>query len=716
VLQQSFDKKSFIELKSMSLTEDKIEEFKNNNEEDEFLKSEATIMNFNINELIDKWKEIEKTPPEDEIKSVTNKSDFQKSSGNVFKFLQQKQKEAREEESFSRLRLEKPLPQGPPLPKEDPAEEAKKIKSIRTRKSKSILNNQNLLIMYDYMPTDDRMIALKKGGVCRVIRRDFSPDWCEVIFEEKRGFAPINYIKFPADQTKITSNPTSPVRGTKQDDKDEVKSRTGILHGPKGLFDLLEEDQETMKKPEFLPSATSSWASLQEGLIPLRKSSKEEDVEIEINDPRRFKFEEPDSPENIIFKDTQPQQIRGATIEKLIQRLTHESFPDLDHLLNFLLTYRQITTPEELLGLLHLRFYTPKPVDMDPDVFKKEKLTPIRLRVINFIKTWLRRAQSDLKEGNTLLLLKEFVKQTIEKKMPQTAKELGVLISKEETQLSKPPVLQFSTKPPKPFIPKNLKSSLTLHDLHPEEIARQITLLEHELYRSIQSTEVIKQRWNGKSKAELSPNIMKLITWFNQFSTWVAVEILSNVDLKMRAVTLNKFIFIALKCRELNNYNACMEIVSALRNSSIHRLRQTWGLLPPKTIELYEELVQIMDGEGNFASYREQLQISTPPILPYLGLFLTDLVFIYDGNPDYIPNTKLINVAKLDLLASTIKILQRYQDTPYCLEKLDFVHDFIRQKSAISLVCDEEEMYKLSLKREEKRGRKQRISSSNDNS
>jgi hypothetical protein len=78
------------------------------------------------------------------------------------------------------------------------------------------------------------------------------------------------------------------------------------------------------------------------------------------------------------------------------------------------------------------------------------------------------------------------------------------------------------------------------------------------------------------------------------------------------------------------------------------------------------------------------------------------MVFIYDGNPDYIANTKLINVAKLDLLAGTIKVLQRYQDTPYCLEKLDFIQEFIKQKSSIANYCDEEELYKLSIKREER--------------
>ncbi len=42
-------------------------------------------------------------------------------------------------------------------------------------------------------------------------------------------------------------------------------------------------------------------------------------------------------------------------------------------------------------------------------------------------------------------------------------------------------------------------------------------------------------------------------------------------------------------------------------------------LLPPKTMDIFNGLVQMMDAEGSFATYRELLQSSTPPILPYLG-------------------------------------------------------------------------------------------------
>jgi hypothetical protein len=84
-------------------------------------------------------------------------------------------------------------------------------------------------------------------------------------------------------------------------------------------------------------------------------------------------------------------------------------------------------------------------------------------------------------------------------------------------------------------------------------------------------------------------------------------------------------------------------------------------------------------------------------------MFLTDLVFIYDGNPNYIPDTNLVNVAKLDMLASTIRELQRYQDTPYRFIVVESIKECLLNKSVVS---DPEELYNLSMKRETRALRK----------
>jgi len=199
---------------------------------------------------------------------------------------------------------------------------------------------------------------------------------------------------------------------------------------------------------------------------------------------------------------------------------------------------------------------------------------------------------------------------------------------------------------------------------------------------------------------KVAPNIQKMINRFNQVSLWVATEIVETEDLKLRAVILNRFIFIAQRCRELNNFNAVMEILSALQSASVHRLRQTWDLLPPKTWEIFQSFLTLLEPEGNFLNYREALRIARHkgPVVPYLGLYLTDLVFIEDGNPDFIPGTKLHNFAKLNLLSAIIRDMQSYQDTPYCLETVESIRIYLLDKPVVE---NEDDLYKLSCQREE---------------
>ena len=46
----------------------------------------------------------------------------------------------------------------------------------------------------------------------------------------------------------------------------------------------------------------------------------------------------------------------------------------------------------------------------------------------------------------------------------------------------------------------------------------------------------------------------------------------------LRSVVIGKWINIGMKLSELNNFNAVMEIVSALHSAAVSRLHQSWGV------------------------------------------------------------------------------------------------------------------------------------------
>lgn len=123
--------------------------------------------------------------------------------------------------------------------------------------------------------------------------------------------------------------------------------------------------------------------------------------------------------------------------------------------------------------------------------------------------------------------------------------------------------------------PQNENDILTYS---PIELARQLTLIEYKLFAAIKPSECVAQHWMSKKKDELAPNILKMISRFNEVSNWVSSEIVKCTDLAQRTTVLKMVIDIAENCYKLNNFNAVMEIISGLHSSSVFRLKQTWAV------------------------------------------------------------------------------------------------------------------------------------------
>jgi RasGEF domain len=78
--------------------------------------------------------------------------------------------------------------------------------------------------------------------------------------------------------------------------------------------------------------------------------------------------------------------------------------------------------------------------------------------------------------------------------------------------------------PPKPKIPKTITAQLTIFDIAPVEVARQLTLRTFALYQRLERTEFFHQNW--VKKQHRAKNLMAIIAFFNQVSKFVAHSIL----------------------------------------------------------------------------------------------------------------------------------------------------------------------------------------------
>jgi son of sevenless-like protein len=93
-------------------------------------------------------------------------------------------------------------------------------------------------------------------------------------------------------------------------------------------------------------------------------------------------------------------------------------------------------------------------------------------------------------------------------------------------------------------------------------------------------------------------------------------------------VLLLKFVQLAVKFREYNNFSSSMCILAALVSSPVRRLKATWAEVPQEWLEKMSALETLFAHNMSYKTYRETVLRIVPPCIPYLGLYLTDLTFI----------------------------------------------------------------------------------------
>jgi len=202
---------------------------------------------------------------------------------------------------------------------------------------------------------------------------------------------------------------------------------------------------------------------------------------------------------------------------------------------------------------------------------------------------------------------------------------------------------------------------------------------------------------------ELSPNISQMIKHFNDLSYWIQFEILQQKKPEQRYKVFKFFVKLLRCSRDYNNFNLCQEVLSAISSSSIFRLKKTWAKFErdKKLYEIYETIKNTMTPTANYKEYRSQIKNSNPPCLPYLGIFLTDLTFIEDGNPNYLEiegRSDIINFEKMRQVSLVIEKIVIYQQQPYNFTKIDSLQNFLQTRIQVTHTTNE--LYNLSLELE----------------
>ncbi|XP_026199393.1 ras-specific guanine nucleotide-releasing factor 2 isoform X6 [Anabas testudineus] len=321
-------------------------------------------------------------------------------------------------------------------------------------------------------------------------------------------------------------------------------------------------------------------------------------------------------------------------------------------------------------------------------------------RVLNVLRHWVSKHSQDFEMNGDLkmsviCLLEEVLRDP--DLLPQERKATANILSalsqddQEDAQLRIEDILQMADCP----------KAECFESLSAMELAEQITLLDHIVFRSIPYEEFLGQGWMKVDKTERTPYIMKTSQHFNDMSNLVASQIMTHTDVGSRASSIEKWVAVADICRCLNNYNGVLEITSALNRSAIYRLKKTWAKVSKQTKALMDKLQKTVSSEGRFKNLRETLKNCNPPCVPYLGMYLTDLAFIEEGTPNF-TEEGLVNFSKMRMISHIIREIRQFQQTPYRIEHQAKKHFLSVQVTQYlldkTLIMDEDTLYDLSLK------------------
>jgi hypothetical protein len=388
-------------------------------------------------------------------------------------------------------------------------------------------------------------------------------------------------------------------------------------------------------------------------------------------------------------------RVTGGSLNAMVEQLTtHDTTPDLNFATSFYLTFRFFTTPRDLTRALIERF------DYVGDSATVGK--PVRLRICQCFKGWLETYWSADADKEALDDIKQFAQYKLRPHLPSAAERLleltrritlayenGTVVEPLVSGVGKTSMLVDTKRDNDSIVPDTIMSKAAINALRnrPEnpcelnilefdalEIARQLCLMTSHVYCEIKPEELLRLGSHKKTTPKAS-NVLNLQKFNTDLAYTVSDTILVPIDAKKRALVVKHWIRIAGCCLETRNFECMMAIVESLRTSMIQRLRRTWELVPKKTKVKFDELKAIVDVDENWKSLRHHVNEASAPCLPFLGIYLTDLTFIVQGNPSLrqIPgssssaNDQAISVINFDKYAKMAKVvgqIQRFQ-IPY---------------------------------------------------
>ena len=237
------------------------------------------------------------------------------------------------------------------------------------------------------------------------------------------------------------------------------------------------------------------------------------------------------------------------------------------------------------------------------------------------------------------------------------------------------------------------KGKFSLLSLPSIELARQLTVWSSNRYYAIKRCELLDCAWDKPRLKYRAPNVIALTLHYNRLSQWAQQEILHQSNFNARIKTMEQLIELSDHLFNMRNYYDAMGILSAFESNSIFRLKVHLSQISAASQEKLQNMQQKCVPDGNFAQLRklyEQATSNTQPVIPYIGVLLSDLFKYYDGTATFVNN--LINVRKVKGVYKMINNIEEFMRKKYSFIPIDQVQKKIEELPDI----DDDQLYEAS--------------------
>ncbi|KAK5119278.1 hypothetical protein LTR85_007634 [Meristemomyces frigidus] len=206
-------------------------------------------------------------------------------------------------------------------------------------------------------------------------------------------------------------------------------------------------------------------------------------------------------------------------------------------------------------------------------------------------------------------------------------------------------------------------------DEQPDDvIAKELTRMDWVMFSSIRPRDLVRSvSTSEKVKYKNLVNVNRMSEHFNHVAAWVQNYVLFRDKPKHRALMLEKFMRIARKLRELNNYNSLGAVIAGINSSYVQRLAATRELIPQNVGRDWARLEILMGPSRSHAPYRMAWENTSTERIPYLPLHRRDLVSAEQANATFIGDEKdgRVNWKKFEIMGEVVVSMQRAQGMPY---------------------------------------------------